>query len=619
MTALAPLSYSYVRFSTREQIRGDSLRRQTAAAKEWADKHGARLDTTTTLHDLGRSAFKGGHRKNADRNALAGFLKLVEDRKVPRGSFLIIEALDRLTREDIQPALLLVLGLLQAGVRVVQLKPVEVVYDDRSDAMAVMMMIMELARGNSESKVKSDRVGEAWASKRKAVRDDGELLTRRLPAWVQRVGDDLILIPERADVVRRVFALSAAGHGHIGIIKRLNAEKVPPFGKLASEEEIAEYARQRSDAGEAPFTTEDVAAMRTTLGRWEGRAWVPAHWSRSYVGALLRDRRVLGEFQPCRGRRPEGTAVKDYFPAVLGEAEFLVARVGATARGGFERQADGNFVGKRGGPQGRQGEHQNVFAGLLRHARDGDTMYITQKTDKSGGRTVSRRVLINTKRAPCYSFPAEPFEEALLSLLAEVDPREVLGEPGDGPDLVAVLACKLAQVRQELDGLVEAKGESDSHRLGQMILKREAEEKELDDRLAAARLEAASPLGEGWAEAQTLLAALAAAADPQAARVRLRSVLRRILAGVWVLTVPRGKDRVAAVQCWFHGGERCRSILIVSRPPSANGSGRQEGHWRAWSFAAAAVPGDLDLRERSHAASLAKDLAVLDPSALLEV
>ena len=84
MTAVA---YSYVRFSTPEQSRGDSLRRQTEAAQAWCDRNDARLDSSTTLHDLGKSAFKGAHRNNPDRNALAAFLKLVEDGKVARGSY----------------------------------------------------------------------------------------------------------------------------------------------------------------------------------------------------------------------------------------------------------------------------------------------------------------------------------------------------------------------------------------------------------------------------------------------------------------------------------------------------------------------------------------------------
>ena len=164
---MAAIAYSYVRFSTPEQSRGDSLRRQTEAAAAWCDRNDARLDASTTLHDLGKSAYKGAHLKNPDRNALATFLKLVEDGKVARGSFLVIESLDRLTREHIRPALTLLLNLIEAGVRVVQLKPVEVVYDDNVEPMTLMMALMELSRGNSESKVKSQRIGAAYKNKRR--------------------------------------------------------------------------------------------------------------------------------------------------------------------------------------------------------------------------------------------------------------------------------------------------------------------------------------------------------------------------------------------------------------------------------------------------------------------
>jgi DNA invertase Pin-like site-specific DNA recombinase len=71
------------------------------------------------------SAFSGAHRSNFDRHALAAFLELVKAGRVPRGSYLIVESLDRLTREHIRPALTLLLNLIEAGVRVVQLLPVE--------------------------------------------------------------------------------------------------------------------------------------------------------------------------------------------------------------------------------------------------------------------------------------------------------------------------------------------------------------------------------------------------------------------------------------------------------------------------------------------------------------
>src|SRR4051812_20709554 len=108
LEAVLVLAFSYIRFSHPDQAKGDSLRRQTKAPREWCERNGAHLDETTTLRDLGKSAFTGKHRKNPDRHALAAFLKMVEEGRVPRGSFLIIENLDRLTREDLQPALQLV-------------------------------------------------------------------------------------------------------------------------------------------------------------------------------------------------------------------------------------------------------------------------------------------------------------------------------------------------------------------------------------------------------------------------------------------------------------------------------------------------------------------------------
>src|SRR5262249_19648513 len=126
-------AYSYVRFSHPDQARGDSLRRQIEAAEGWCLRNGATLDTSTTLHDLGVGAFAKGKQPeaddgmagfigpedlvNPDRQALAGFLALIKRRKVPRGAYLIIENLDRLSRDDVVPTTHLLTGILLAGVR----------------------------------------------------------------------------------------------------------------------------------------------------------------------------------------------------------------------------------------------------------------------------------------------------------------------------------------------------------------------------------------------------------------------------------------------------------------------------------------------------------------------
>ncbi|HXQ45394.1 MAG TPA: recombinase family protein, partial [Caulobacteraceae bacterium] len=89
-------AYAYSRFSSHAQAEGDSLRRQLSAAFAYAEAHN--LDLDTTLRDLGVSAFTGDNR-------MKGALKLFKDRvargEVERGSYLLIDSFDRLSRETV--------------------------------------------------------------------------------------------------------------------------------------------------------------------------------------------------------------------------------------------------------------------------------------------------------------------------------------------------------------------------------------------------------------------------------------------------------------------------------------------------------------------------------------
>ena len=126
MTA-RPKAYSYLRFSTAAQLEGDSFRRQTAMAREYAERHGLEL-ADLTFRDLGVSAFRG---KNAVEGALGAFLAAIEAGKVKPGDYLLVESLDRLSRDRIMAALNRFHDLLQSGVRVVTLMDGQT-YDEKS-------------------------------------------------------------------------------------------------------------------------------------------------------------------------------------------------------------------------------------------------------------------------------------------------------------------------------------------------------------------------------------------------------------------------------------------------------------------------------------------------------
>jgi hypothetical protein len=544
-----PVAHPYARISDPLQRKGGGLERQTTAdASCFCRQFGFALGKRILVDD-GVSAWKG---LNASPNHQLGqFLADARKGLIPRGDCLLLENYDRLSRQDPWAAIGLVSELRQLGIHIGRLDRMKLLRYDSTDPGDFFEASIEFMRGNSESNAKSDRNGKAWARKRKAARENGAIITHRLPAWVVERGGKLKLIADRAALVKRIFVLSASGHGAALIVKKLTREKVPAFG---------------------------------ASGRW----------TRAYVGLILKDRRVLGEFQPRRrDGSPDGPPLPHYYPAAISEAEFYAARAGA----GSQRQK-----------QGRIGNRVELFSGLLKNARDADSYYVATRTD--GGKHT--RVLVNTNaaegRAKCYSFPLATLESAILSLLSEINAHEILN--GDsGPDESLALAGELASVDAKIGELEAELLKGDVAALANVLRHLEARKRELAEKLADAREKATHPLSESWGETQTLLEALKKAAEPQDVRIRLRGAFKRIVECIWLLVVPKGRDRLCAVQIWFQGGERHRDYLIWHRPARANKSARTECQWWARSLTDVVNPGALDLRRRDHAKRLEAALA----------
>jgi hypothetical protein len=83
-------AYPYIRWSSKRQTHGDSLRRQTEDAESYARSHSLELDNST-YQDHGISAFRG---KNIDEGKLGAFLKAIDDGVIKTPCHLIVEALD---------------------------------------------------------------------------------------------------------------------------------------------------------------------------------------------------------------------------------------------------------------------------------------------------------------------------------------------------------------------------------------------------------------------------------------------------------------------------------------------------------------------------------------------
>ncbi len=116
-----PIAYSYKRFSSEAQSQGDSLRRQKELADRYVEENaelGLTLDTALNLTDLGVSAFTGD---NMASGALGKFSAAVVLGHIPKGSYLLLEAWDRFSRQPSNIALEDLLTIVNRGIIVVTL------------------------------------------------------------------------------------------------------------------------------------------------------------------------------------------------------------------------------------------------------------------------------------------------------------------------------------------------------------------------------------------------------------------------------------------------------------------------------------------------------------------
>lgn len=236
------VAISYIRFSSKAQADGDSLRRQTESTEKFCDRHGLKL--LDTYKDLGVSGYDGSNRKKGDLKRL---LEALDDGKIEKGTYLIVESFDRLSRSNIREQYDLYRDLLRGGLNIVTLEDVDeantpsIHYHDghpkaTGDAMSQMMQVIVslavMVRANNESRLKSIRSKEDWEERKKKALFENKVLSSICPSWLKVVGGKYIQIPERVGVIKYIFDLYANGYGYTKIANQLRTENIPPFTSI---------------------------------------------------------------------------------------------------------------------------------------------------------------------------------------------------------------------------------------------------------------------------------------------------------------------------------------------------------------------------------------------------
>lgn len=518
-------AFSYIRFSSKKQQKGESFRRQSEFAVEVCRENGWVLDETLTLNDLGVSAFRGN---NAKVGALGEFLEAIRTGRVLRGSVLIIESIDRLSRSKVGEALQLFISILNSGVSIVTREPRRTYTQESiNDIAALLEPLIYMSRAHEESATKSFRLKDAWAKKKERAAQ-GLPMTKMAPRWLELTEEGFRLIPERAATVREIFRLSAEGLGVNRILQHLVAhpENYPPFG----------------DSGK---------------------------WRDSYVLQILSNRAVFGEFQPQMreegNRRVDcGQPIPDYFPPVISEEMFFHVQAGMKAR--FR-------------VLGRPGEFEtNLFTGIVRCAETRTRMSIQtfRQATVKGGQTKAYRYLTSgatahgtTRRGKGLSFPYQPFEQAVLQAISELTAADVLGEEeGDEREVeIAELTGKLVvldhRIQEAESKAADPDEESPEVYVG-LLKPLHKSKREAVRRLEELKADAASCKAVNLGEVQSLLELLGSVKGDELKEVRrkLKGKVRSVVSEIWVhITRVTHMSRVAQVQIHLRNGTQ-KNIVV---------------------------------------------------------
>lgn len=273
----------YARWSSQEQGKEGTttLDRQIERCGAFAECHG--FEIVETITDQGVSAWTG---KNIGPDGNLGKLKLRLVRDGGHNHVIIVEKLDRISRQSPLVVLNFLQELCLAGVTIMSADGRHTIANDdlMKNMMGVLSIVFEAFRGFDESEAKSYRLANAWRIKR----ERGQVLTGVCPGWmrINENRDGFELIEERAAIVRRIFNETENGIGKATIARRLNEDGVPVFG--------------RSKDG----------------------------WRASYIRKITTNIAAVGSYQPhvkARAdvrRTPIGDVIHDYFPAVISEDQF---------------------------------------------------------------------------------------------------------------------------------------------------------------------------------------------------------------------------------------------------------------------------------------------------------
>lgn len=503
--ALPPLAVSLIRFSTPKQADGDSVRRQFSPQQSFCDGKGWELDLSLHVKDVRKLAASAMRGDQIRKGPLGKFIAAVEGGRLPkdRQIVLLIEDIDRLTRQIHDQAYDLCLRLLRSGVWLCTMMDSKIYTLDgiNSDYGERMRLQGKLDAAREHSEKLTKRLNEVWANRRARILAGEKLVTDATTDWLIVKDGKVVLPPEHKRTIQRINEeCRVGGLGVRAITNLFNTEpRVPTFNgaKFWSPTAIQRVLESRATFGEATFYRTDKDSVPGTVLK------IPM------------------------------MTIPDYYPPAISETDFILAKEARERRKGK-------------GPIHKEGRFSNLFSGLGKCWCGATLRYSDKGRDRSYlfcGHATHGRGCTNHRH---YGYTG--IEREVLALLLLFDVSRLTSRPDDRATEVEALQAAIRDKDERAKWLAES-GEM-TRRTREAIDKLDAEIADLREQLDGFRRSAMAT--EARADAHREFADMidqmwqtdSEDENRKALRARISQELRRILDSIRA----EGEDLIV----WLH-------------------------------------------------------------------
>jgi DNA invertase Pin-like site-specific DNA recombinase len=407
-------AYSYIRWSSDQQTKGDSFRRQEELAEKICKDKGWILDPLR--RDEGVSAYTG---ENIQSGNLGAFLRAVQDKRIKTPCILIIETFDRLTRLPPLKAFTLVQTIINEGVTICTANDGrEYSKSSYENLEPLLVSLCQFNVSFQHSESLSRRLKASWVGRRQKAIEDKFVITRKLPAWIKlpkkaKTTDQFVVDEEKANIVRRIYKEYLEGVGTNTIALNLTRDKIKAF---------------------------------ETQGEWNV----------STITKWLSSQTVIGHLEPHshfskKKRIASGEIIRNYYPAIISEDDFYRAQ---------------EYRKKRLIPRGPKRNKHNLFTGIIKCSRCGGSMSMrTGAVTKK--RTNPYRMLIcgKARRGGKCKFATVPYlhlEDIILNTVFSSLADSMSFSDNRPEDKILALNGRIAEKQKKIENITNLIESGDS-------------------------------------------------------------------------------------------------------------------------------------------------------------